>query len=103
MLVYTTVAGQSITKAAIRQFRANVLDKDDVFRSSFYANLIFYGGKQHEIEIEPEAFSELAAWNVQTQSFLAAPRSEFLLDHMCWREAKPGNHGEYMMTSTRAS
>lgn len=71
MLVYTTVAGQSITKAAIRQFRANVLDKDDVFRSSFYTNLIFYGGKQHEIEIEPEAFSELAAWNVQTQSSLA--------------------------------
>ncbi|OQD97658.1 hypothetical protein PENSOL_c011G00231 [Penicillium solitum] len=45
VLVYTTVAGQSITKAALRQFRANVLDKDDVFRSSFYANLIFYGGK----------------------------------------------------------
>ncbi|OQD66177.1 hypothetical protein PENPOL_c005G02364 [Penicillium polonicum] len=73
VLVYTTVAGQSITKTALRQFRANILDKDDVFRSEFYANLIFYGGKKHEIEIEPEALSELAAWNVKTQSFVASP------------------------------
>ena len=101
MLVYTTVAVQSITKTALRQFRANILDKDDVFRSEFYANLIFYGGKKHEIEIEPEALSELAAWNVKTQSFVAslpavriAPGPYVLTGGKTW---------QYMMTSTRAS
>ncbi|KAF4764335.1 hypothetical protein HAV15_000346 [Penicillium sp. str.  len=99
VLVYTTVAGQSITKAAIRQFRANVLDKDDVFRSSFYTNLIFYGGKQHEIEIEPEAFSELAAWNVQTQSSLATRAQNSSWTIFALDAPKAGTNGRVIVPS----
>ncbi|KAJ5697591.1 amidase, partial [Penicillium malachiteum] len=63
VLVYITIAGQSVTKAALREFRTKVLDKDDVFHPEFYTNVVFYGNKKDEIEIEPEAYNELAGWN----------------------------------------
>ena len=70
-LVYKTAAGQNITKQALREFRANALDQDDVFRSEFYGNVVFYGSKKADFRVEPDALDELAVWNVKTQTFLA--------------------------------
>ncbi|KAL1839463.1 hypothetical protein VTJ49DRAFT_1472 [Mycothermus thermophilus] len=61
-LAYTTVAGQNITRSALREFRRNVLDRDDVFQAGFCTNLIFVGAKATDFEIAPDAFDELAVW-----------------------------------------
>ncbi|RHZ68074.1 hypothetical protein CDV55_107783 [Aspergillus turcosus] len=71
VLVYKTTAEQTITQSALREFRANVLDKDDVIRSEFWANVVFYGAEEKDINIAPEACDELAAWNVQNKLFAA--------------------------------
>ncbi|KAL8882801.1 MAG: hypothetical protein Q9198_000261 [Flavoplaca austrocitrina] len=69
VLVYKTTAGQSITKCALREFRAKALDKDDVFQPAFCHNAVFYGAKKADLQIEPDALNELALWNVKTQIF----------------------------------
>jgi len=68
--VYTTTAGQHITKSALCEFRASTLDQDDVFQAVFYKNAVFYGGKKADLRIEPDVFDELASWNVKTKTFV---------------------------------
>jgi hypothetical protein len=70
VLVYLTVPGQNISKSALCEFRANNLDRDDVFQPEFYGNIVFYGSKKDDIQIEPDVLEELAAWNTKTQSFV---------------------------------
>jgi hypothetical protein len=67
-LVYLAKPGRIISRSALREFRATKLEKDDVFRSAFYSNIVFYGSKQ----IEPDAIEELAAWGTKTRTFVEA-------------------------------
>jgi hypothetical protein len=71
VLAYLTKPGQSISKSALRDFRANTLDQDDVFHPKFYCNVVFYGSKEDDLQIEPGALEELAAWNTKTSTFVA--------------------------------
>ncbi|KAF2811178.1 uncharacterized protein BDZ99DRAFT_519839 [Mytilinidion resinicola] len=72
VLVYTTAAGQEVTKSALRKFRTDALERDDVSQPSFYRNFVFYGGKKADISLEPNAQDELAVWNVETLTFVAS-------------------------------
>ncbi|KAF2240746.1 amidase [Trematosphaeria pertusa] len=71
VLVYVVAAGHKISMSALRDFRANILERDDVFRPDFYHNLVFYGSKKEDVHIDPDALDELAVWNVKTQTFVA--------------------------------
>lgn len=64
--MYVTQPGQKISKSALRDFRANTLDQDDIFQPAFYCNVVFYGSKKEELQIEPDALEELSAWNTKT-------------------------------------
>jgi hypothetical protein len=66
VLVYITKPGQNVSKSVLREFRATTLDQDDVFQPEFYSNVVFYGSKQDDLQIEPNALEELAAWNTKT-------------------------------------
>lgn len=68
--MYLTKPGQNISKSALREFRANILDQDDVFQPEFYCNLVFYGSMKDELQIEPDALEELAAWNTKTWTYV---------------------------------
>ena len=67
--MYLTTPGQSISKSALREFRAQILDRDDVFQPEFCCNAVFYGSKNDEIHIEPDALEELSAWHTETHTF----------------------------------
>jgi hypothetical protein len=41
-----------------------------VFHSEFYTNIVFYGSKQEDVQVEPDAVEELAAWNTKTRTFI---------------------------------
>ncbi|KAG9233333.1 hypothetical protein BJ875DRAFT_512431 [Amylocarpus encephaloides] len=69
-LVYLTKPGQHITRSALPDFRATFLEKDDVFISEFYDNVVFYSNGKDHLQIEPDAIKELAAWNTKTRKFL---------------------------------
>jgi hypothetical protein len=66
VLVYITKPGQSVSKSVLREFRATTLNQYDVFQPEFYSNVVFYGSKQDDLQIEPNALEELAAWNTKT-------------------------------------
>ncbi|EEQ86219.2 amidase [Blastomyces dermatitidis ER-3] len=67
-LVYITKPGQTVSGSALRQFRTDTLDRDDVFQPEFFSNVIFYGCKEAEFCLEPDAREELATWNTDTWS-----------------------------------
>ncbi|KAI1058905.1 hypothetical protein LB507_004038 [Fusarium sp. FIESC RH6] len=69
-VVYITEPSDTISKSALQEFRSSILDRDDVFQSAFLANIIFYGAKQEDVEIEPDALNELRAWKTQNWSFV---------------------------------
>lgn len=60
VLVYLTKPGENISKSALRDFRASTLDRDDIFQPAFYRNVVFYGSKKDDLQIEPDAREELA-------------------------------------------
>jgi hypothetical protein len=51
VLVCVTKSGQSISRLALREFRTNSLEKDDVFRPEFYCNIVFHGSKKEDVHI----------------------------------------------------
>ncbi|WEW58185.1 amidase [Emydomyces testavorans] len=69
-LVYTAKPGEKISSSVLRDFRINLLDRDDVFQAPFYSNVVFYG--TNEDELDPSAYKELAAWNTKTIAFMEA-------------------------------
>jgi len=69
--VYQTTPGQSISKSALREFRTNILNRDDVFQPKFCQNVVFYGANKTDIQIEPDAVDELAIWNTKKHIFIA--------------------------------
>ncbi|KAE8443396.1 hypothetical protein EG329_001876 [Mollisiaceae sp. DMI_Dod_QoI] len=70
VLVYLTKPGQTISRSALREFCATLLEKDHTFRHEFYYNIVFYGSGKKDLLVEPEAFEELAAWNTKTHTFI---------------------------------
>ncbi|TAQ88994.1 hypothetical protein B7494_g2658 [Chlorociboria aeruginascens] len=70
VLVSLTQPGQSISRTALRDFRATSLEQDDVFHPEFYSNIVFYGSKEDSLQIEPDAIEELEAWNTKTRTFV---------------------------------
>ncbi|KAI4255771.1 MAG: hypothetical protein L6R42_006574 [Xanthoria sp. 1 TBL-2021] len=69
LLVYLTAPGETISKSALCKFRAD-LDRDDVFQPSFCCNIVFYGSEKDDLQMEPDALEELAAWQTKTQTFV---------------------------------
>ncbi|KAL8657487.1 MAG: hypothetical protein Q9226_001863 [Calogaya cf. arnoldii] len=69
LLVYLTAPGDTISKPALCKFRAD-LDRDDVFQPSFCCNIVYYGSEEDDLQIEPDALEELAAWQTKTQTFV---------------------------------
>ncbi|KAL8851595.1 MAG: hypothetical protein Q9221_003527 [Calogaya cf. arnoldii] len=69
LLVYLTAPGETIFKSSLCRFRAD-LDRDDVFQPSFCWNIVYYGSEEDDLQIEPDAFEELAAWQTKTQTFV---------------------------------
>ena len=70
VLIYKTTVSQNITRSALCEFRASALDRDEVFQSEFFQNVVFYGSKKADPRIEPGALDELASWDVKTQTFI---------------------------------
>ncbi|PVH72140.1 amidase [Cadophora sp. DSE1049] len=70
VLVYPTAPGQTISKSDLCGFRANTLDKDDVFQPQFFQHIVFYGARKGDFMIDQDAINELAAWNTKSQSFV---------------------------------
>lgn len=68
--MYLTTPGQCISRSALREFRATILDRDDVFQPEFCCNIIYYGSKKDSLYLEPDALEELAAWHTKTQTFV---------------------------------
>ncbi|OHE97502.1 glutamyl-tRNA(Gln) amidotransferase [Colletotrichum orchidophilum] len=75
VLVYTTSPGQVITKSALRKFRSDVLDRDDVFRAEFFSNIVFFGAKEKDLRVEPGALNEFDDDHVKSQIFVAGDPS----------------------------
>ncbi|KAJ2980269.1 hypothetical protein NQ176_g2746 [Zarea fungicola] len=71
-LVYVTNAGETVSASALQEFRAGRLSRDDVFRSEFAENVIFYGSDEAGLVIEPEAIQELKSWGVKQHCIMAA-------------------------------
>jgi hypothetical protein len=65
-----TKPGQKISKSILREFRVTTLDEDDVFRPEFYRNVVFYGSKEEDLHIAPDALEELVAWNTKTWKYV---------------------------------
>ena len=47
-----------------------------MFREEFYTNIVFYGSKEEDLHVEPDALEELAAWNTKTRTFLVGDSKE---------------------------
>ncbi|KAL8682696.1 MAG: hypothetical protein Q9186_001292 [Xanthomendoza sp. 1 TL-2023] len=71
LLVYLTAPGEIISKSTLCKFRAD-LDQDDIFQPSFCCNIVFYGSEKDDLQIEPDALEELAAWQTKTETFVTA-------------------------------
>lgn len=70
--MYVTNAGETVSASALQEFRAGRLSRDDVFRSEFAENVIFYGSDEAGLVIEPEAIQELKSWGVKQHCIMAA-------------------------------
>ncbi|KAL2376070.1 hypothetical protein RJZ90_007758 [Blastomyces dermatitidis] len=93
-LVYITKPGQTVSGSALRQFRTDTLDRDDVFQPEFFSNVIFYGCKEAEFCLEPDAREELATWNTDTWSCIEGNPTA---------KAAPGPYGEDLATMENLS
>ncbi|KAL8691404.1 MAG: hypothetical protein Q9224_004184 [Gallowayella concinna] len=71
LLVYLTAPGEIISKSALCKFRAE-LNQDDIFQPSFCCNIVYYGSEKDDLQIEPDALEELAAWQTKTETFVTA-------------------------------
>ncbi|XXG98978.1 hypothetical protein Hte_005311, partial [Hypoxylon texense] len=69
-LVYPTEPGQTISRDALCDFRTNVLDRDDVFQPAFCIHVVFYGSREQELQITPDANEELEEWNTKKRTFV---------------------------------
>ncbi|KAH6630486.1 amidase [Chaetomium sp. MPI-SDFR-AT-0129] len=70
MVVYLVEPDQAISATDLRDFRTNVLDKDDVFQPEFCRNFVFYAPGDNNSKLQPEAKDELVAWNTKTMTFV---------------------------------
>ncbi|KAK4449841.1 amidase [Podospora aff. communis PSN243] len=69
-LVYSVQPGNKVSQADLRNFRTNVLDKDDVFQPEFCRNIVFYGASPDEFELERGAKEEIEAWNTKSYTLV---------------------------------
>ncbi|KAF2753095.1 amidase [Pseudovirgaria hyperparasitica] len=65
-VVYLVTSGQKVSRKNLRDFRENVLDKDDIFQPEFCRNVVFYGGDESELDVTDDAIEELDAWKTKT-------------------------------------
>lgn len=90
--------------SALHEFRANILDQDDIFQPEFYCNLVFYGSMKDELQMEPDALEELAAWNTKTWIYVTGnPAANVAPGPDVFARGKPGSPGESTMVSTQHS
>ncbi|KAF2837175.1 amidase signature enzyme [Patellaria atrata CBS 101060] len=54
------------------RFRTEVLDKDDVFQSQFFRNVIFYSRDENNCKLEHDTIQELKTWGTKTWTFLGS-------------------------------
>ncbi|KAJ8125793.1 hypothetical protein O1611_g7845 [Lasiodiplodia mahajangana] len=64
-IVYQTKPEQILTREALKIFRENVLDRDDVFQPAFAAQVVFYGSSERELRMSEDATRELEDWGTQ--------------------------------------
>ncbi|KAF4453902.1 protein fluG [Fusarium austroafricanum] len=69
-VVYVTKPSNTISKSALQEFRSSILDRDDVFQADFLTNIIFYGAKEEDVELESDALNELLVWKTRNWSFV---------------------------------
>jgi hypothetical protein len=72
MRLYRTFPGQTISKSTLQEFHTNVLDADDVFQPGFYRNVLFYGSKKEELNIEPDVYDYLSDCKTKNTYFVAS-------------------------------
>ena len=60
-LVYPTKPGQTISGESLRNFKADILGRnDDVYQPAFARHIVFYGSSEQELK--PDAVAELDEW-----------------------------------------
>lgn len=69
-LVYIINPGETITQKALSEFRSGQLERDDVFQSDFYKNLVFFGARKEDGRLDEAANDMLQSWGVKTQTFI---------------------------------
>lgn len=75
-VVYPTKPGQTISQESLRNFRADVLDCDDVFQPAFTTHVVFYGSSEQELSVKPDAIEELNEWNTNQRTFVEGDSRE---------------------------
>ncbi|MCJ1248407.1 hypothetical protein MMC30_005624 [Trapelia coarctata] len=63
--------GDRITEDLLKKFRIDRLDKDDIFQPEFLENIIFYGGRGDNIELDSDALNLLRSWKTVNISFVS--------------------------------
>ncbi|PGH09380.1 hypothetical protein AJ79_05692 [Helicocarpus griseus UAMH5409] len=53
ILVYRTEQGQAVSGSALRHFRTDTLDQDDVFQPEFFSNIVFSGARRTSFSWSP--------------------------------------------------
>ncbi|KAF2438444.1 amidase [Karstenula rhodostoma CBS 690.94] len=106
VLVYGVAPGQSITKAALIDFRSTRLAHDDVFQPIFLGHLVFFGAEKDDVHIEADAQSELHSWGVTIQTFLSGrsavrvPSGPYVIaEGKTWQPSQAGLDGKIIVPS----
>ena len=71
-LVYPTEPGQTVSGESLRSFKADILDRDDVYRPAFAKHVVFYGSSEQELQ--PDAITELENWGAHQWTFAEGDR-----------------------------
>lgn len=90
ILLYRTLPGQTISKSALQEFQSNVLAADDVFQPGFYRNMVFYGSKKEDLNIEPDVYDYLSDCKTENTYFVVSeadtpPGPYVIRSGQCWQ------------------
>ncbi|CAK7229734.1 hypothetical protein SCUCBS95973_007328 [Sporothrix curviconia] len=85
-LIYALTPGTLLTRAALCDFHARVLDRDDVFQTAFRRNIVFSSGSNSDLAHDVAGL--LREWGVETRTFVAAaaaPGPYVVQDQKTWQ------------------
>ncbi|POS78188.1 hypothetical protein DHEL01_v203404 [Diaporthe helianthi] len=90
VLLYRTFPGQTISKSTLQESQNNVLATDDVFQPGFYRNMLFYGSRKEELNIEPDVFDYLSDCKTENTYFVVSdadtpPGPYVIMGGRCWQ------------------